>query len=67
MIKFYIFMIILVVFLVKGDDVVNVVEVKIMLGWVRGYEENFDDGKVFRFVKILFVKFLIGEFCFRLF
>lgn len=66
MIKFYIFMIILVVFLVKGDDVVNVVEVKIMLGWVRGYEENFDDGKVFRFVKILFVKFLIGKFWFRL-
>lgn len=55
-------MIILVVFLVKGDDVVNVVEVKMMLGWVRGYEENFDDGKVFRFVKILFVKFLIGKF-----
>lgn len=66
MMKVYIFLFILVVLLVKGNDVVNVVEVNMMLGWVRGYEENFDDGKVFRFVKILFVKFLIGKFWFRL-
>lgn len=65
MIKFYIFTIILVVSLVKGDDVVNAVEVKTTSGWVRGYEENFDDGKVFRFVKIPFAKPPIGELRFR--
>lgn len=48
-----------------ADDVVNAVEVKTTSGWVRGYEENFDDGKVFRFVKIPFAKPPIGELRFR--
>lgn len=51
--------------LVKGNDVVNAVEVKTTSGWVRGYEENFDDGKVFRFVKIPFAKPPIGKLRFR--
>eukprot|EP00105_Crassostrea_gigas_P036829 XP_019920977.1 PREDICTED: fatty acyl-CoA hydrolase precursor, medium chain isoform X1 [Crassostrea gigas] len=65
MMKFYIFSLTLVASLVKGDDVVNAVEIKTTSGWVRGYEENFDDGKVFRFVKIPFAKPPIGKLRFR--
>ncbi|XP_061179962.1 carboxylesterase 1C-like [Saccostrea echinata] len=46
-------------------DVINAVEVKTPSGWVRGYEENFDDGQVYRFIKIPFAQPPLGKLRFQ--
>jgi carboxylesterase type B len=48
-----------------GNDVINAVEVKTPTGWVRGYEENYDEGQVYRFVKIPFAQPPIGKLRFQ--
>ncbi|XP_061179963.1 bile salt-activated lipase-like [Saccostrea echinata] len=43
----------------------NVVEVKTQSGWVRGYEENYDNGQVYRFIKIPFAQPPLGKLRFQ--
>lgn len=38
------FIIIFIFFLVRGICIFNIIDVKILLGWVRGYEENYMNG-----------------------
>lgn len=37
---------------VTGFDIQNAVEVRTPSGWVRGYEENYEKGQLYRFIKI---------------
>ena len=60
-----IFASVLLASLVKGDDIINAVEVKTPSGWVRGYEEKLDDNHVFKFLKIPFAKPPVGQLRFQ--
>ena len=60
-----IFASVLLASLVKGDDIINAVEVKTPSGWVRGYEEKLDDNQVFKFLKIPFAKPPVGQLRFQ--
>ncbi|XP_048755006.2 carboxylesterase 1C-like isoform X2 [Ostrea edulis] len=53
------------IFTVKGADVINAVEVNTPSGWVRGYEENYEKGQVYRFVKIPFAQPPTGNLRFQ--
>ncbi|XP_062569928.1 bile salt-activated lipase-like [Saccostrea cucullata] len=46
-------------------EIINAVEVKTPSGWVRGYEENYDNGQVYRFIKIPFAKPPLGKLRFQ--
>jgi carboxylesterase type B len=50
---------------VKGNDVINAVEVNTPSGWVRGYEENHKKGQMYRFVQIPFAQPPIGNLRFQ--
>lgn len=50
---------------VTGFDIQNVVEVRTPSGWVRGYEENYEKGQLYRFIKIPYAQSPIGELRFR--
>nr|XP_022305464.1 liver carboxylesterase-like [Crassostrea virginica] len=60
-----IFASVLLASLVKGDDIINAVEVKTPSGWVRGYEEKLDDSQIFKFLKIPFAKPPVGQLRFQ--
>lgn len=51
--------------IVTGFSIQNVVEVKTPSGWVRGYEENYEQGEVYRFIKIPYAKPPVGELRFQ--
>ena len=51
--------------LVKASSVINVVEVKTPSGWVRGYEENYAQGQVYRFIKVPFAQPPVGDLRFQ--
>lgn len=38
------FIVFIIFFLVRGICIFNIIDVKILLGWVRGYEENYESG-----------------------
>ncbi|XP_062586567.1 carboxylesterase 1C-like [Saccostrea cucullata] len=46
-------------------EIKNAVEVKTPSGWVRGYEENLEDGQVYRFIKIPFAQPPLGKLRFQ--
>ncbi|XP_061177010.1 liver carboxylesterase B-1-like [Saccostrea echinata] len=48
-----------------GSDVINVVEVKTPSGWVRGYEELYNETQVYRFIKIPYAEPPIGNLRFK--
>ncbi|XP_048755012.2 carboxylesterase 1C-like [Ostrea edulis] len=54
-------LLVLMLSLVEGTEVINAVEVNTPSGWVRGYEENYENGQVYRFVKIPFAQPPIGK------
>lgn len=48
-----------------SSDIVNLVEIKTPSGWVRGYEEIYDDGETYRFIKIPYAQPPIGDLRFQ--
>ncbi|XP_048755017.2 acetylcholinesterase-like [Ostrea edulis] len=50
---------------VEGTEVINAVEVNTPSGWVRGYEENYENKQLYRFVKIPFAQPPIGKLRFQ--
>eukprot|EP00105_Crassostrea_gigas_P028123 XP_011449674.1 PREDICTED: carboxylesterase 1C [Crassostrea gigas] len=51
--------------LVRGTRTLNITDVKTPSGWVRGYEENYESGQVYRFIKIPYAEPPIGELRFQ--
>lgn len=51
--------------IVTGFNIQNAVEVRTPSGWVRGYEENYKNGQLYRFIKIPYAESPIGELRFR--
>nr|XP_022310060.1 carboxylesterase 1C-like isoform X2 [Crassostrea virginica] len=50
---------------VKGNDIVNAVEVKTPSGWIRGYEEKIEDDLMYKFLKIPYAKPPVGQLRFQ--
>lgn len=50
---------------VQGSGIQNVVEVRTPSGWVRGYEENYEEGQVYRFIKIPYAQPPVRELRFQ--